>query len=242
MTAIKAEISGRLDEVTRIASSTEFNGKNLLDGSLTNGINLQVGISADENSKINLDSTLFAKADAETLLGDAKITADGKNIELATVAATNYARIGGDYFEVDGTHLTSVEATDAIKGGTYTAATKGNEYSFENADGSVKAVDNLDNIFKNDATAQSFLNNVDDALADVTARKTSIGATQQRVSSAMEVSEVMTTNLTSASSLIKDADIAKESSNYIKNQILQQTASTLLATANQNPSIALSLV
>ena len=58
----------------------------------------------------------------------------------------------------------------------------------------------------------------------------------------MEVSEVMSTNLTSASSLIKDADIAKESSNYIKNQILQQTASTLLATANQNPSIALSLV
>ena len=46
----------------------------------------------------------------------------------------------------------------------------------------------------------------------------------------------------SAKSLIEDADIAEESSNYIKNQILQQTASSLLATANQNPSIALSLI
>ena len=99
----------------------------------------------------------------------------------------------------------------------------------------------MDEIFRNDATAQAFLNNIDSALANVIDRKTAIGAAQQRIASAMEVTNVMSTNFTSANSLIKDADIAEESSSYIKNQILQQTASSLLATANQNPSIAMSL-
>ena len=58
----------------------------------------------------------------------------------------------------------------------------------------------------------------------------------------MESQEVQKTALTSANSLIKDADIAEESANYVKNQILQQTTATLLATANQSPSVALQLV
>jgi len=69
-----------------------------------------------------------------------------------------------------------------------------------------------------------------------------IGGKQAAITSAMESAQVMQTNLTSANSLIKDADIAEESSNYIKNQILQQTSASLLATANQAPSIALNLV
>ena len=43
-------------------------------------------------------------------------------------------------------------------------------------------------------------------------------------------------------STIRDADIAEVSSEYIKMQILQQASSTLLATANQTPSIALQLI
>ena len=43
-------------------------------------------------------------------------------------------------------------------------------------------------------------------------------------------------------STIKDADVAEESSSYIKAQILQQASATLLATANQAPSIALNLI
>ena len=40
----------------------------------------------------------------------------------------------------------------------------------------------------------------------------------------------------------RDADIAEESSAYIRNQILQQAATTLLATANQTPELALQLL
>ena len=43
-------------------------------------------------------------------------------------------------------------------------------------------------------------------------------------------------------STIRDADIAEVSSHYIQQQILQQASATLLATANQTPSIALQLI
>ena len=93
-----------------------------------------------------------------------------------------------------------------------------------------------------DATARAYLETVDKAIEKITNAKTAIGGKQAAITSAMESAQVMQTNLKSANSLIKDADIAEESSNYIKNQILQQTSASLLATANQAPSIALNLV
>ena len=86
------------------------------------------------------------------------------------------------------------------------------------------------------------MTNIDSAIENVTSRMTEIGGKQQRIISAMTAAGVMETNLTSTSSLIKDADIAEESSNYVKQQILQQTSASLLATANQAPSIAMNLV
>ncbi len=102
--------------------------------------------------------------------------------------------------------------------------------------------DMLSWVYASDAFAQKFLDNIDSAISEVTARKTELGAAMQRVNSAVEVAQTMQTNLTDAVSLIKDADIAEESSNYVKNQILQQSAASLLATANQTPQIALQLI
>ena len=244
MVAIKAEIAGRLDEVTRIANTTDFNGKKLLDGSMNSGINLQVGIDADANSIIKLDGSLFDSVKASDLLEDYKLEANGSNV-YKKADLDGYVKIGNDVFTVNASNELTLATEQQAK--TYNDATGAESavasgtYKFKTND-STKAVDNLDKIFTNDTTAQAFLSNIDTALADVTDRKTQIGAAQQRVNSALEVTKVMSTNLTSAKSLIEDADIAEESSNYIKNQILQQTASSLLATANQNPSIALSLI
>ena len=263
MTAIKSEIDGRLKEITRISGTTEFNGKKLLDGSMDAGVNLQVGIESGTDSIINLDGSLFAATDAESLLGDYEITGNGKgNVQKfegkggGSYDGKNLTRIGNDYYLVDDTDTTKLtaitadadvkaakESYEAAKeGGNVTNAATTEKFHFEKTAGDKSAVGNLDEIFRNDVTAQAFLDNIDKALSNVTDRKTAIGAAQQRVSSAMEVANVMSTNFTSANSLIKDADIAEESSNYIKNQILQQTASSLLATANQNPQIALQLI
>lgn len=83
---------------------------------------------------------------------------------------------------------------------------------------------------------------IDTALSKVTTRQTSIGAIQNRLESAADALEVQYSNVTSSLSTIRDADVAAESSEYIKAQILQQASASLLSTANQTPSIALSLI
>lgn len=92
------------------------------------------------------------------------------------------------------------------------------------------------------STAASALTELDKAITKVSDRQTAIGAAQNRVESAISAISVQSENLTSSLSTIKDADVANESSSYIKAQILQQASATLLATANQAPSIALNLI
>ena len=86
------------------------------------------------------------------------------------------------------------------------------------------------------------LKTVDELLSRVNERQTSLGAYQNRLNSVLEEISIKYDNLLSSRSTIRDADIAEESSEYIKMQILQQASATLLATANQTPAIALQLL
>ena len=86
------------------------------------------------------------------------------------------------------------------------------------------------------------LDTVDAAINNISSRVTSIGAAQNRVQSAASELTIESTNVTSSLSTIRDADVAEVSSEYIQAQILQQASATLLATANQAPSIALNLI
>ena len=90
--------------------------------------------------------------------------------------------------------------------------------------------------------AATKLETLDKAITKISDRQTSIGSAQNRVDSAISAISVQSENLTSSLSTIRDADVAEESSSYIKAQILQQASATLLATANQAPSIALNLL
>ena len=83
---------------------------------------------------------------------------------------------------------------------------------------------------------------IDKIIENLSDRVTKIGAAQNRVESAMETLNTQSQNITSSLSTLKDTDVAQESSNYIKAQILQQASATLLSTANQAPSIALNLL
>lgn len=68
------------------------------------------------------------------------------------------------------------------------------------------------------------------------------GSAYNRLESALESIGVSINNLVSTRATIRDADIAEESSEYIRNQILQQAAATLMAAANQTPGIVLQLL
>lgn len=86
------------------------------------------------------------------------------------------------------------------------------------------------------------LDKIDEVINEISARTTTLGAAQNRIESAIESIGVQSENITSSLSTLRDADVAEESSNYIQAQILQQASATLLATANQTPSIALNLL
>ena len=91
-------------------------------------------------------------------------------------------------------------------------------------------------------TSTQMLSTLDAVINKISTRITTLGAAQNRIESAIESISVQSENITSSLSTLRDADVATESSNYIKAQILQQASATLLATANQTPSIALNLL
>jgi flagellin len=91
-------------------------------------------------------------------------------------------------------------------------------------------------------TFKTAIENLDKAIDNVTGRKSTIGSVQNRLESALDTLTTQFENLSSAKSIITDADIAAEASKFTQQNILQQVATSLLAQANQAPGIALSLV
>jgi flagellin len=58
----------------------------------------------------------------------------------------------------------------------------------------------------------------------------------------MDYLDVAVENNSASRSRVKDVDVAKESSNMLKNQILQQSAASMLSQANSTPQLALNLL
>jgi len=63
-----------------------------------------------------------------------------------------------------------------------------------------------------------------------------------RLSSAAQNLSIAIENFSASESRIRNVDVAKESANMTKNQILQQAAATVLSQANQAPQLALKLL
>jgi len=72
--------------------------------------------------------------------------------------------------------------------------------------------------------------------------QTTIGALQSRLEYTVRNLTTASENVQSSESVIRDADMAKEMTNYTKNNVLLQAAQSMLAQANQNSSAVLSLL
>ncbi len=68
------------------------------------------------------------------------------------------------------------------------------------------------------------------------------GAVESRLNVAHCLLSTSGENFAAAASRIKDADVASEAANLVRNGILQKTAASLLAQANQSPRVALQLL
>src|SRR5574344_1845214 len=86
-----------------------------------------------------------------------------------------------------------------------------------------------------DSSAAS-LNDIDELLNTLSAKRADFGAILNRLDSVLQAQTTSIENYTAAKSTIMDADIAQESANYVKSQILQQTSAALLVQAQQTQS------
>jgi flagellin len=91
-------------------------------------------------------------------------------------------------------------------------------------------------------SAQENLAVVDDALKKVTENRAELGALQNRLQSSISSLQIYDENLSAANSRIRDVDMASETAELTKNNILTQAGTAVLSQANQNNMMALKLI
>jgi flagellin len=91
-------------------------------------------------------------------------------------------------------------------------------------------------------SSSSVISSLTNAIQDVATERASLGASQSRLELAASTLSVEYENLTSAISRIRDVDIAEESTNFAKYNILVQSGTAMLAQANQTPNSVLKLL
>ncbi|MCA9565140.1 MAG: flagellin FliC, partial [Myxococcales bacterium] len=92
------------------------------------------------------------------------------------------------------------------------------------------------------AGASSALAALDTAMETLASFRAEIGAKQNRVDHVINNLNVQTENISAANGRIRDVDVAKETANMTKNQILVQAGTSMLAQANSLPQVALNLL
>ncbi len=83
---------------------------------------------------------------------------------------------------------------------------------------------------------------LDTVINNISRMRSYLGAVQNSLESKIQYLDVAAENASSSRSRVKDVDVAKESSVMLKNQILQQSAASMLTQANATPQLALSLL
>lgn len=90
--------------------------------------------------------------------------------------------------------------------------------------------------------ANSAISRIDTALDKISKQRADLGAYQVRFEKAVEGIMAGYENMQAAESRIRDVDMAEEMVNYVKNQILIQTSTSMLAQANMKPASVLYLL
>ncbi|HQJ06608.1 MAG TPA: flagellin, partial [Spirochaetota bacterium] len=107
-------------------------------------------------------------------------------------------------------------------------------------------------LFKTDAEGQVLLSTpaasnisigrMDEALKMINEQRADLGAYQNRFETAQKGIAIASENLQAAESIIRDANMASESVNFVKDSILVQSGTAMLAQANTRPQTVLQLL
>jgi flagellin len=90
--------------------------------------------------------------------------------------------------------------------------------------------------------AQKALDSINNAIVSKDKIRANLGALENRLSNTVQVLQIQSENLQSAQSQIADVDVATEMTNFVRAQILAQSAVAMLSQANSLPKMALSLL
>lgn len=149
-------------------------------------------------------------------------------------------RLGQDV-EFNGVQLLNSSSTVlSIQIGTEAGDVISLQLSDTTASGLGLTASNFDVLTVTNAT--NALSIIDSAIDSITRTRGNLGASQNRLQSAIRSLRNVSQNLAAAESRIRDVDIALESADLTRNSILQQTSVSVLAQANLQPQIALSLL
>ena len=229
---VEGDLDNILDNLQRIRDLAVQAANSIYDEDAMSAMEQEALARVEEIKRISLASNFNG---LELLSGNSNLPTDGLRLQVGANADkdANSILVDGEIFA----------QTDA--------STLGATADIDQVDGKSNKIDTTTTVetgitdagaFKAATTASTYIAVLDTAIDTISSRKSTIGAVMNRLEAA-ETSLVTTIeNATAAKSTIMDADIAEESAEYTKNQILQQTSSALLVQANALPQIAIQLV
>lgn len=266
--AIQEEADALNAELNRIAETTSFGGKRLLNG--TYGSNaFQIGANAGEAVMLNLSNMRSDTSDMGGYHYVASAQMDnhwqvvGKNqiltmsfldehgtqqqIEIGAKAGDNIEELAT--FINGQTDKVSASVTEQGQLQIFTAANSvSSSITFAGSLADELAMNGavFDTVADLDLTSvggsQRAIAVLDTALGFVDEKRAGLGAFQNRLGHAITNLDNIHENVAASNSRIADADFAKESVKLVKAQILQQVSSSILAQAKQSPQMALQLL
>ena len=212
LSTVEGNLDVILDNLNRIRDLTVQASNGVYD------VNSQKAMSDEVKARLAEIDRIAVSAEfngLKLLDGTADIATDGLRLQVGANAAEN-----ANCIRVDA----SVFQTMSANNGLHLDASQ------------------IEDKFKDADQAAAYISTIDEAIKDVNTRKATIGAIQNRLDAAASSLTTTIENATAAKSTIMDADIAEESAEYTKQQILQQTSASLLVQANNLPSLALTLI
>ncbi|MGF1852185.1 flagellin [Vibrio satsumensis] len=266
--AIQEEVTALNDELNRIAETTSFGGKKLLNGSFghtsfqiggSSGEAVQIGLKSMRTDDINMGGFSYVSNGMASNSWEVKSNQNDMTMSFTDrfgqpQEITINAKAGDDIEElatyINGqTDLVSASVNDdgqlqIYMSGEDTAGT----ISFSGSLASELSMsagyyESVDDINVTDVGgAQRAVSILDTAMKYVDSHRSELGAMQNRFDHAINNLENVHENLATSNSRIKDTDYAKETTQMLKQQILQQVSTTILAQAKQAPNLALTLL
>ena len=227
---VEGDLDNILDNLQRIRDLAVQAANSIYDEDAMSAMQQEAQARVDEIKRISLASNFNG---LELLSGESNLQRDGLRLQVGANADKDANSILVDAEIFSKTNASTLGMTANI------ADISGASASF---DENTTVATGLEAAFAAATAASTYIAVLDTAIDTISSRKSTIGAVMNRLEAA-ETSLVTTIeNATAAKSTIMDADIAEESAEYTKNQILQQTSSALLVQANALPQIAIQLV